>query len=249
MNRALIKFEVHRLLRQPYWAALLASALMPLVLGGNASFLLVSIIPLFWGLLFGSIGIWRGSNAVDTVMRENEYLLSRTGTRTEFLLARWASHLLVSALLWVTLTVVLAATGALSSHSRVNVDWQTVSVFERAGYHAVFSSPFEEERHARWVGNGQPLANVGGMAFSGGRVDVEVPFMALRVVALAFVAFLLGLVSQTVEPRRATSRWRSLREPMQYLKWGPFAVVAVLCFAWPLIFSHSLARQELMSAI
>jgi hypothetical protein len=181
--------------------------------------------PLAFSLLFGcSIGMSQEERRGARMGSDAPHLLSRTGTRVDLVMARWAFYLMLGTALLAVITLGALHLGILSSHAEATMPWPLLPRWEKAGYSPVFS-PSERVEYARWLSQGQPATH---------RFAVVIlPWLGAPFVACSFVCFLLGAMSGGVlgPPR---SRWplQRLLEPRVWASLAPYAAAA-LCLILP----------------
>src|SRR5262249_52672634 len=155
-----------------------------------------------------------------------QYLLSRTGTRAELVVARWAFYAMVGAGLLFLMALAATTVYELDPASQASVPWALVPTFETAGYPPLFSPPSAAARYGQWVSQGKTAATYG-------FATVTLPWLAAPLLALSFLGFLVGALSWGVAgPPRAGWSWRRLLEPRVWASGAPYAA-AFLFLAAP----------------
>jgi len=143
------------------------------------------------------------------------YLLSRTGTRSRVLASRWAWFVIVAAALTAAQAVAFGARGKLSPHSRAAVRWESLPAIE-----AATGTPAETEPGDLGL---YQLAQKKGRSTEFLRAHVELPGAAGTILALMFLALVIGFALQAAQGPATDWDWSRMRSPVFHATWVPLA--------------------------
>lgn len=227
MHMSLIRFEALRLFRQPRsWVLMFVlslSVLLPLVLGGAEFYLVALGQPLLFSVVLGAAlsSTW-GESQLEGAGSDLPYALTRAGTRTQLLVARWVLYSVIGVTFWSVMALAMAARGRLSEQGG-HLSREAVALLTESGHPPTSSSRDDQPR---------PFE------------ELERPRAAETVLVATFLCFLLGVVGQTASgPPRMTRRWKSLFEPGLLLQLAPLVGVSLFFFAPPYNVPAFLSRQ------